>query len=139
MNASLRSHYLEVFGIPEFLHIQVKNQDLNVSKINTQCLAIETNPVHSFCKIGKTQDFLFKMLGAIGLEKSNIRYVSANINDLNQMLKQYNAKIVLLMSSDLKSSSYKHFVTHHPSEVLTNEQLKRETWEVLKRVKQYLK
>ncbi|MBW5291291.1 MAG: hypothetical protein Rsou_1400 [Candidatus Ruthia sp. Asou_11_S2] len=139
MNASLRSHYLEVLGIPEFLHIQAKIQGLNTPKIDTQCLAIETKNPHSFCQIGKTQDILFKMLGAIGLEKSDIKYVSINTDDLNQTLQQYNAKTVLLMSAGLKPSSYKHFATHHPGEVLTNEQFKRETWEVLKRLKQCFK
>ncbi|QKQ23935.1 hypothetical protein HUE58_01830 [Candidatus Ruthia endofausta] len=139
MNASLRSHYLEALGIPEFLHIQVKIQSLNRPKIDTQCLVIETKNLHSFCQIGKTQNFLFKMLGAIGLEKSDIKCVSTNIDDLNQTLKQYNAKTVLLMSADLKPSLMQHFVAHHPSEVLTNKQLKRETWEVLKKVKRCFK
>ncbi len=139
MNTSLRSHYLETLGIPEFLHIQVKVQDLSVPIIDTQCLVIETKNAHSFCQMGETQDFLFKMLGAIGLEKSDIKCLSINDDNLNQTLEQYNAKAILLMSVGLKPSSHKHFSTHHPSEVLTSEQLKRETWEVLKKVKQCLK
>lgn len=139
MNESLRSHYLEVLGIPEFLHIQAKVQDLNVPKIDTQCLVIETKKPHSFCQTGKTQDFLFKMLSAIGLEESDIKCISINADDLNQTLKQYNANIVLLMSAGLKPFSDKHFTSHHPSEVLANEELKRETWEMLKKVKQCLK
>ncbi|WP_190600783.1 hypothetical protein [Candidatus Vesicomyidisocius sp. SY067_SCS001] len=139
MNESLRSRYLEVFAIPEFLHIQAKTQDLNFLKIDTQCLVIETKIPSSFCQKGKTQDFLFKMLGAIGLKKSDIKYVSININDLDQTLSQYNAKTVLLMDIGLKSSSIHHFYIHHPSNVLTNGKLKRETWETLKKVRQCLK
>ncbi len=139
MNASLRSHYLEALGIPEFLYIQTKIQSLNRPKIDTQCLVIETKNPHSFCQIGKTQDFLFKMLDAIGLEKPDIKCVSTNIDNLNRTLKQYNAKTVLLMSADLKPSLMQHFVVHHPSEILINEQLKRETWEVLKKVKRCFK
>ncbi len=43
------------------------------------------------------------------------------------------------MSKDLKSSSAHHFIAHHPSEILVNEQLKRETWEILKKIKACLK
>ncbi len=139
MNASLRSHYLEALSMPKFLHVQAKVQDLNELKIDTQCLVIETKNPHSFCQIGKTQDFLFKMLGAIKLKEYDIKCISINADNLNQILKQYNAKTVLLMSSGLKPSLYKHFSTHHPSEILTNEQFKREAWEVLKKVKQCLK
>jgi len=45
----------------------------------------------------------------------------------------------LLMSKGLTSSSEQHFSTYHPSEILVNEQLKREAWEVLKNLKQCLK
>ncbi|MBW5289135.1 MAG: hypothetical protein Rpha_0392 [Candidatus Ruthia sp. Apha_13_S6] len=121
------------------MYIQAGIQDLNVPKIETQCLVIETKTSHSFCQTGKNQDFLFKILGAIGLEESDIKCVSINTDNLNQTLERYNAKTVLLMSVDLKPSSYKHFSTHHPSEVLTNERFKREIWEVLKKVKQCLK
>ncbi len=139
MNESIRSRYLEVFAIPEFLHIQAKNQDLNVLKIDTKCLVIETKNPSSFCQTGKTQDFLFKMLGAIGLKKSDIKYISININDLDQTLNQYNAETVLLMDIGLKPSSIQHFYIHHPSNILTNGKLKRKTWETLKKVKQCLK
>jgi uracil-DNA glycosylase len=43
------------------------------------------------------------------------------------------------MNKDLKPSSEQHFVAHHPSKVLVSEQLKRETWEVLKQIKACLK
>jgi hypothetical protein len=42
---------------------------------------IETQNAHSFCQTGKVQDFLFKMLGAIGLEKANIKCITINALD----------------------------------------------------------
>jgi hypothetical protein len=38
------------------------------------------------------------MLGAIGLEKANIKCITINALDLEHTLGQYNAKTVLLMS-----------------------------------------
>ena len=79
------------------------------------------------------------MLGAIGLHQQDVTCISINTDDLSRTLGQYNAKTVLLMSKDLKPSSEQHFVAHHPSKVLVSEQLKRETWEVLKQIKACLK
>jgi len=139
MNEALRSRYLGALDVPEFLHAPTKAKDLGVDKINTVCLAIETDNPYSFCQSGKYQDFLFKMLGAIGLKQKDINCLSINVDDLNQALGLYNAKTVLLMSKGLMSSSEQHFSTHHPSEILTNEKLKREAWEVLKEIQTCLK
>ena len=139
MNEALRSRYLEVMGVPDFLYAQAKPEDLDTQKITTQCLVIETNNTHSFCLSGKYQDFLLKMLSAIGLKKDDIQCISINIDDLSHTLSGYNAKTVLLMSKGLKPSSKQHFSTHHPSEILINEQLKREAWEVLKEIQACLK
>jgi len=139
MNEALRSRYLHALSVPEFLHVQYKTQDLSVNKIDTQCLVIETENVRSFCQPGKYQDFLLKMLSAIGLSKDDIQCVSINIDDLTRTLAQYNAKTVLLMGESLSVSSEHHFLTHHPSTILTNEQFKREAWEVLKKIKLCLK
>ena len=97
MNEALRSRYLEALDVPEFLHAPTKIKDLGVDKINTVCLAIETDNPYSFCQPGKYQDFLFKMLGAIGLKQKDIKCLSINVDDLNQALGLYNAKTVLLM------------------------------------------
>ncbi len=139
MNEALRSRYLEALGVPEFLYAQNKSINTGVQKINTQCLVIETQNPRSFCQAGKYQDFLLKMLSAIGLQEKDIHCVSINTDDLSQTLSQYNAKAVLLMSKGLTPSSEQHFVTHHPSDILINEQLKRESWEVLKKIKACLK
>ena len=139
MNEALRSRYLEAMAVPDFLYAQAKSENLNAQKITTQCLVIETSNSHSFCLSGKSQDFLLKMLSAIGLKKDDIQCISINIDDLSHTLSGYNAKTVLLMSKGLKPSSKQHFSTHHPSEILTNEQLKREAWEVLKEIQVCLK
>ncbi|MCS5586353.1 MAG: hypothetical protein NZ702_02505 [Gammaproteobacteria bacterium] len=139
MSEALRSRYLEALGVPDFLYDEDKTEDLDVQKISTHCLVIETQNSRSFCQAGKYQDFLLKMLGAIGLQQEDVNFISISVDDLSRTLGQYNAKTVLLMSKDLNPSSEQHFVAHHPSEVLMNEQLKRETWEVLKKIKACLK
>jgi len=139
MSEALRSRYLEVLGVPDFLYDEDKTEDLNVQKISTHCLVIETQNSRSFCQAGKYQDFLLKMLGAIGLQQEDVNFISISVDDLSRTLGQYNAKTVLLMSKGLNPPSEQCFVAHHPSEVLMNEQLKRETWEVLKKIKACLR
>ncbi len=139
MSEALRSRYLEALGVPEFLYTQVEPENIDEQKINTQCLVIETQNSRSFCQPGKYQDFLLKMLGAIDLQQQDIHCISISADDLSRTLGQYNAKTVLLMSKGLNPSSDQHFVAHHPSEILMNEQLKREVWEVLKKIKTCLK
>lgn len=139
MSEALRSRYLEALGVPEFLYTQNKPKNIDAKKINTQCLVIETQNSRSFCQAGKYQDFLLKMLSGIGLQQQDIHCISINADDLSRTLGQYNAETVLLMSKGLTPSSEQHFVTHHPSEILLNEQLKREVWEILKKIKTCLK
>ena len=140
MNEALRSRYLDAFGVPEFLYVQTKTADLSANKIDTRCLVVETENARSFCQPGKYQDFLLKMLSAIGLKQDDIQCISINVDDLSRTLAEYNAQTVLLMSEGLSVSPvHHHFSTHHPSAILTNEQLKREAWEVLKKIKACLK
>jgi len=108
MSEALRSRYLEALGVPEFLYAEEKSEDVDAQKINTSCLVIETQNSRSFCQTGKYQDFLLKMLGAIGLHQQDVTFVSINADDLSRTLGQYNAKTVLLMSKDLKPSSEQH-------------------------------
>ena len=139
MNEALRSRYLDALNVPEFLYVQTKTEDRSTIKIDTRCLVVETENSRSFCQPGKSQDFLLKMLSAIGLSADDIQCISINVDDLSRTLAEYNAKTVLLMSEGLSVSSVHHFSTHHPSAILTNEQLKREAWEVLKKIKACLK
>ena len=139
MNEALRSRYLDALNVPEFLYVQTKTEDRSTIKIDTRCLVVETENSRSFCQPGKSQDFLLKMLSAIGLKQDDIKCISINVDDLSRTLAEYNAKTVLLMSEGLSVSSVHHFSTHHPGAILTNEQLKREAWEVLKKIKACLK
>ncbi len=140
MNQLERANYLEAFGVPAFLYAErAEVIEASVQKKCVQCLVIETPNAHSFCQTGKIQDFLFKMLGAIGLKKSDIKCVDIEVNDLTDTLGQYDAKVVLLMSKDLVLGANNHFVIHHPSDILTSDTLKREAWEVLKKVQVCLK
>ncbi len=141
-NVMLRAQYLDALGVPEFLYIQPNANNVGNpqdKKIHTQCLVIETQNNRSFCQPGKTQDFLFKMLAAIDIKNDDIKCVSIDIDDLTHTLSQYNARTVLLMSKGLTPVLDTHFATHHPSEILINQVLKREAWEVLKRMKACLK
>lgn len=139
MSEALRLRYLETLGVPEFLYNQNKPKNIDAQKINTRCLVIESQNSQSFSQAGKYKDFLLKMLSAIDLQQKDVHCISINTDDLSRTLGQYNAETVLLMSKDLIPSSEQHFVTHHPSEILLNEQLKREVWEVLKKIKICLK
>lgn len=135
-----RAEYLEALNIPEFLYTKpVDVTKPNVQKTRTQCLVVETQNTHSFCQVGAVQEFLFKMLGAIGLEKKHIHYITIDATELDCTLKQYDAKTVLLMGKNLSSHIKSHFHTHHPSEILNNEALKREAWETLKQLEKCLK
>ncbi|CAC9433494.1 hypothetical protein [bacterium endosymbiont of Bathymodiolus sp. 5 South] len=135
-----RSDYLAAFGVPAFLYVEPTDAiEVSTQKICTPCLVIETQNAHSFCQTGKVQDFLFKMLGAIGLKKANVKCITINALDLERTLGQYDAKTVLLMSKGLSSDVQAHFSMHHPSEILVNETFKREAWEVLKQLQQCLK
>lgn len=140
MNQTQRSNYLEALGVPDFLYAEMTHAVAVITpKIKTQCLIIETQGVHSFCQAGDSKVFLFKMLSAIGLKESDFHCINIQANDLSAALEKYNAKAVLLMNSDLKSSSAQHFIAHHPSQILTNELFKREAWEVLKKLQACLK
>ncbi len=134
-----RFDYLEALGVPKFLYTKpTRTTKPNVQKIRVKCLVIETRGMHSFCKVGKTQDFLLKMLSAIKIAKNDIKCVAIDANDLDNILQQYDAKSVLLMSKNLFSDTKSHFHTHHPSEILANETLKRDAWETLKQLKNFL-
>ncbi len=138
MDTELRSHYLKALGVADFLHTKTKVKTSDKDKISIKCLVIETNNSHSFCQPGKSQDFLLKMLSTIRLKQKNIKCVSIHANELNSTLRRYDAKAVLLMSKDLSPLSARHFSIHHPSEILANQALKREAWEVLKKIKKWL-
>ena len=131
MNPELRNEYLEALDIPEFLYN--KNDSIPRAKIGVQCLLVETSPEKSFCEPGDTKNLLVKMLSSIGLSSNNTTSISIQSGDLEENIKSYPARVVLVMGDSINSNSDNQFSTHHPREILENPALKREVWEVLKR------
>ena len=136
MTSELRSEYLEALDIPEFLYN--KNDSIPRTKISVQCLLVETSPERSFCEPGDTKNLLAKMLASIGLSLNNTASISIQSGDLEESIKSHTARVVLVMGESINSKSDTLFSTHHPRDILKNPALKREAWEVLKKVKKCL-
>ena len=136
MTSELRSEYLEALDIPEFLYN--KNDSIPRTKISVQCLLVETSPERSFCEPGDSKNLLVKMLSSIGLSLNNTTSISIQSGDLEESIKSHTARVVLVMGESINSKSDNLFSTHHPRDILRNPALKREVWEVLKKVKKCL-
>ena len=136
MTPELRNDYLEALDIPEFLYN--KNDSISRAEIIVQCLLVETSPEKSFCEPGDTKNLLVKMLSSIGLSLNNTTSISIQSEDLEENIKAHPARVVLVMGDSINSKSNNLFFTHHPRDILKNPALKREAWEVLKKVKQCL-
>ena len=132
MTPELRNKYLEALGLPEFLYN--KNNSIPRIEISVECLLVETSPEKSFCEPGDTKNLLAKMLSSIGLSLDN----TIQSGDLEENIKSHRAKVVLVMGESINSKSDNLFSTHHPRDILKNPALKREVWEVLKKVKKCL-
>jgi hypothetical protein len=136
MTPELRNKYLEALDIPEFLYN--KNNSIPSDEISIQCLVVETSPEKSFCEPGDTKNLLAKMLSSIGLSLKNTTSISIQSSDLEKSIKNHPARVILVMGELINSKSDNLFSTHHPRDILKNPVLKRETWEVLKKVKKCL-
>ena len=136
MTPELRNEYLEALDIPEFLYN--KNDAIPRTEIIVQCLLIETSPEKSFCEPGDTKNLLAKMLASIGVSLNNTTSISIQSDDIEEGIKTNPASIVLVMGESINSKSDNLFSTHHPRDILENPALKREVWEVLKKVKKCL-
>ena len=136
MTPELRNDYLEALDIPEFLYN--KNDSIPRTKTSVQCLLVETSPERSFCEPGDTKNLLAKMLASIGVSLNNTTSISIQSDDIEEGIKTNPARIVLVMGELINSKSDNLFSTHHPREILQNPALKREVWEVLKKVKKCL-
>ena len=136
MTSELRNEYLEALDIPEFLYN--KNDSIPRTKISVQCLLVETSPEKSFCEPGDSKNLLVKMLSSIGLSLNNTTSISIQSSDLEKSIKSHPAKVILVMGESINSKSDNLFSTHHPRDILKNPVLKREAWEVLKKVKKCL-
>ena len=136
MTPELRNDYLEALDIPEFLY--KKNDSIPRVEISVQCLLVETNPEKSFCEPGDSKNLLAKMLSSIGLSLNNTTSISIQSSDLEESIKSHPARVVLVMGESTNSKSDNLFSTYHPRDILKNPALKREVWEVLKKVKKCL-
>ena len=136
MTPELRNKYLEALDIPEFLYNN--NDSIPRVEISVQCLLVETNPEKSFCEPGDTKNLLAKMLSSIGLSLKNTTSISIQSSDLEESIKSHPARVVLVMGESTNSKSDNLFSTYHPRDILKNPALKREVWEVLKKVKKCL-
>jgi len=136
MTPELRNKYLEALDIPEFLYN--KSNSIPSDEISIQCLVVETSPEKSFCEPGDTKNLLAKMLSSIGLSLKNTTSISIQSSDLEKSIKNHPARVILVMGESINSKSDNLFSTHHPRDILKNPVLKRETWEVLKKVKKCL-
>ena len=136
MTTELRKDYLEALDIPEFLYN--KNESIPKAKLGVQCLLVETSRERSFCEPGDTKNLLAKMLSSIDLSLNNTTSISIQSVDLEEKIKTHPARVVLVMGELINSKSDNLFSTHHPRDILRNPALKREAWEVLKKMKKCL-
>ena len=132
-----RNDYLEALGIPDFLYSKVDSTSSITSPISI--MVLELSSKDSFCEAGKTRDLLVKMLASIGLDLNSVHLASIEKSNLDSFIADNPAQVVLVMDSTFKSDKSSLFSTYHPRDVIKDSHLKRETWEILKKVKQCLK
>ena len=132
-----RNDYLEALGIPDFLYSKVDSTSSISSPLSI--MVLELSSKDSFCEAGKTRDLLVKMLASIGLDLNSVHLASIEKSNLDSFIADNPAQVVLVMDSTFKSDKSSLFSTYHPRDVIKDSHLKRETWEVLKKVKQCLK
>ena len=131
-----RNDYLEALGIPDFLYSKVDSTSSISSPLSI--MVLELSSKDSFCEAGKTRDLLVKMLASIGLDLNSVHLASIEKSNLDSFIADNPAQVVLVMDSTFKSDKSSLFSTYHPRDVIKDSHLKRETWEILKKVKQCL-
>ena len=132
-----RDKYLEALGIPDFLYSSISPEASDQNKF--KLLVVEIDSHDSFCQSGVCQDLLFKMLASIGLSQKQCNLLSINQSEINDFIKDHSTDLILLMDSSISVEGKTLFVTHHPKDIINNPQLKRDSWEVLKKIKLCLK
>ena len=132
-----RNDYLEALGIPDFLYSKVDSTSSISSPLSI--MVLELSSKDSFCEAGKTRDLLVKMLASIGLDLNSVHLASIEKSNLDSFIADNPAQVVLVMDSTFKSDKSSLFSTYHPRDVIKDSHLKRETWEILKKVKLCLK
>jgi len=133
MTIKNRNNYLDALGIPDFFYSQSDSEKKVIPEV--KCLIIETTSQDSFCEPGESQDLLIKILTSIDLTLSNVCLMSIEKDNLDECIRANPSKAVLVMGSEVNSNLSFLFSTHHPRDILKNNKLKREVWEVLKKVK----
>jgi len=133
----LRNEYLEALGIPDFLYSKIESK--NSPEPLLKLLIIEVGAQDSFCSKGDSQNLLIKMLASIELSIKSAQLISLEENLIDEHIKNNPSEAVLLMGSSYKSTKSDIFLMHHPRNILKDSSLKRESWEILKKVKQCLR
>jgi|TARA_B110000459_G_scaffold83151_1_gene93429 hypothetical protein len=133
----LRNQYLEALGIPDFLYSKIESK--NSSETLLKLLIVEVGAQNSFCSKGDSQDLLLKMLASIDLSIKSAQLVSLEKNLIDEYIKNNPSEAVMIMDLSYKSIKSDIFLMHHPRDILKNSSLKRESWEILKKVKKCLK
>lgn len=135
---TLRDKYLDTLGIPAYLYRQQEVLETPAKPI--KCLIVEAHATNdSFCQAGEVQDFLFKMLSAIGLNANEVALVNLQEGALDKALLDYQAQSILSMGCDIPKQALPVFRAEHPEAILAKPELKREAWEVLKQLQSCLK
>ena len=133
----LRNEYLEALGIPDFLYSKIESK--NSSGPLLKLLIVEVGAQDSFCSKGDSQNLLIKMLASIDLSIKSAQLVSLEKNLIDEYIKNNPSEAVMIMGSSYESIKSDIFLMHHPRDILKNSSLKRESWEILKKVKKCLK
>jgi hypothetical protein len=133
----LRNEYLEALGIPDFLYSKIESK--NSSEPLLKLLIVEVGAQDSFCSKGDSQNLLIKMLASIDLSIKSAQLVSLEKNLIDEYIKNNPSEAVMIMGSSYESIKSDIFLMHHPRDILKNSSLKRESWEILKKVKKCLK
>ena len=133
----LRNQYLEALGIPDFLYSKIESK--NSSEPLLKLLIVEVGSQDSFCSKGDSQNLLIKMLASIDLSIKSAQLVSLEKNLIDEYIKNNPSEAVMIMGSSYESNKSALFLMHHPRDILKNPTLKRESWEILKKVKKCLK
>ncbi len=133
----LRNEYLEALGIPDFLYSKIESK--NSSEPLLKLLIVEVGAQDSFCSKGHSQNLLIKMLASIDLNIKSAQLVSLEKNLIDEYIKNNPSEAVMIMGSSYESIKSDIFLMHHPRDILKNSSLKRESWEILKKVKKCLK
>ena len=132
-----RSIYLKALGIPDFLFSSISTEIS--AEVKFKLLVVELDSQDSFCQSGDSQDLLSKMLASIGLGLNECNLISIDKSEINRFIEDHSSDLMLIMDSSISAEGKSLFITHHPKDIIKNSQLKRDSWEVLKKVKLCLK